>query len=154
MPDILPDDTWSEYLSDDAQTADRIRVRVEKAEARVISHYREDAAVAGTPLVFDGRFGDDSDPGIVQLRGWEETDTGTPDVGAMPDDLVRRLRIVISDVVEWRVSQEDRDGIESKSVGSRSVTYETDGDGGATVPERLFRPLDKFDKTEPLSGRW
>jgi hypothetical protein len=148
---ILTDDTGNEYLSDDAQTASRLRVRVEKAEARVISHYREDAAVAGTPLVFDGQFGSKSDPGIVQLRGWEEDADGDPDTTAMPDDLVRRLRIVISDVVEWRLRQQDREGIESKSEGSRSVSYDK---SESTVPTRLFDPLEKYDQREPFSGRW
>jgi len=151
MPDILTDDTWSEYLSNDAITASRVRVRVDKAEARVIGHYREDTAVAGTPLVFDGDFGNAGEPGIVQLRGWEEDADGNPDLDAMPDDLVSHLRIVISDVIEWRLQQESREGVESKSEGSRSVSYDT---SEPAVPERLFRPLERYDQREPFSGRW
>jgi len=149
MASILTDDTWSEYLSDDAMTADRLRRRVDIAEWRVISHYREEAAVADSLMYFDEPLGAETSPGIVQLRDWAEADDGVPDVDAMPDDLVRRLRIVISDVVEWRLEYETREGVESISQGSRSKSYDTNL---PSLPSRLFQPLDKYDEREPFTG--
>lgn len=151
MPHILTSKDWEDLLSDATMQRSDLARRVDKAEMRVVSHYREDAAVAGTPLVFDGTFGEDHSPGVVQLRGWEEDSGGNPDTAAMPDDLVRRLRIVISDIVEWRLDREGHEQFSRKSEGSRSVTYDNDA---PSVPTRLFQPLDKYDQTEPFSGRW
>jgi len=150
MPDILTDDTWSEYLSDEAQKASRLRIRVDVAEARVVDRYREKAAAYDSNLYFDESLANEG-PDVVRLDGWEEESDGTPDVDAMPDKLVRHLRIVIAAVVEWRLDREQHDQVSRISQGSRSKTWDNDA---PPLPSRLFRPLENFDEREPLSGWW
>lgn len=153
MPDLLTHSHLGKYLRDDVvQTFSegRLSVLIDRAEMRVVSRYREEAALADSSMYFDDPLGAETSPGIVQLRGWAETDDGTPDVDAMPDELVKRLRMVVAAVVEWRYDQEDTERIESESVGGRSVSYRDT----PTVPSRLFTPLDKYDERHPFSGRW
>jgi hypothetical protein len=153
MPQILTQDHFSEYLRDglvQALADNRLHLRIDHAEMRVVSRYREEAALADSSMYFDDPLGAETSPGIVQLRGWAETDDGTPDVDAMPDELVKRLRMVIAAVVEWRYDQEDTERIESESKGSVSVSYRD----SPSVPTRLFTPLDKYDERHPFSGRW
>mgnify|MGYP000261684435 CR=1 FL=1 len=151
MPEIFTASAFSQYLSDEVQSADRLPMRAEIAEARVVHRYREQAAAYDSEMFFDEPLTAEGNPGVVRLNGWEETEDGTPDVEAMDDDLVRRLRIVIAQVMEWRYEHEAREGVESKSQGSRSVSYDT---SEPSLPTRLFQPLQKYDEREPFSGRW
>jgi hypothetical protein len=68
----------------------------------------------------------------------------------MPDDLVDRLRIVIADVVEYRLQEEEREGVQSVSQGDKSRSYEKTVD----LPSRLFFPLEKYDQREGVTGWW
>jgi hypothetical protein len=131
------------YLSDEAREAGRTQVRIEKAEAYVITRYRAEREAA---LTFDF----DATEGEVLLEGWEELDDGTPDPDAMPDQLVDRLAMVTADVVEYRLKEEDREGLQSVSQGGRSKSFEETVD----LPSRLFMPLERFDQREGVTGWW
>jgi hypothetical protein len=141
---ILPNSEYDNFLSDELQNLSDIDLRVEKAEYRVIEKYRQRHAI-DAPLYFDG-----TSAGIVMLDGYEENDQGEPDTAEMPDDLVRRLRIVIADVVEHARKHEQTEGIDSESLGERSASYSN----LPSLPQRLFRPLDKYDHTRSITGFW
>jgi len=143
MPDILTSSEYSNYLGQEAQNASQLDLRVQKAEIYVITRYR---AERETPLTFDF----DATDGEVLLEGWEEADDGTPQPSEMPDDLVDRLRIVIADVVEYRLREEEREGIQSVSQGDRSKSYEKT----VNLPSRLFQPLERYDQREGITGWW
>jgi hypothetical protein len=143
MPDILTSSEYSNYLSQEAQGASQLDQRVQKAEIYVITRYR---AEQETPLTFSF----DATEGDVLLEDWEEDASGDPDVPAMPDDLVDRLRIVIADVVEYRLQEEEREGVQSVSQGDKSRSYEKTVD----LPSRLFFPLEKYDQREGITGWW
>lgn len=131
------------YLSDEAREAERLDVRIERAEAYVITRYRAEREAA---LTFDF----DATKGEVLLEGWEENDDGTPDPDAMPDQLVDRLAMVAGDVVEYRLKEEEREGLQSVSQGGRSKSFEETVD----LPSRLFMPLERFDQREGITGWW
>ncbi len=131
------------YLSDEAREAERLDVRIERAEAYVITRYRAEREAA---LTFDF----DATEGEVLLEGWEEKDDGTPDPDAMPDQLVDRLAMVTGDVVEYRLKEEQREGLQSVSQGGRSKSFEETVD----LPSRLFMPLERFDQREGVTGWW
>jgi len=143
MPQILTDDAVTKYLPGSITGRDDLDRRVRKAEMYVITRYR---AERETALTFDF----DATEGDVLLEGWEETDDGTPQPSEMPDDLVERLRIVIADVVEYRLQEEDREGVQSVSQGDRSVSYEKT----VSLPSRLFQPLERYDQREGITGWW
>lgn len=129
---ILPSGEYNNFFDDTPSD-----LRVEKAEMMVIEKYREDVGV-DSPMNFSG-----TSAGVVKLSGYEEDSNGDPDVQAMPDDLVRRLRIVISDVVKWDRKHEEQEALDSRSVGKESKSYGSN----PSLPSRLFRPLDKYDHT-------
>ncbi len=131
------------YLSDEAREAGRTEVRIEKAEAYVITRYRAEREAA---LTFDF----DATEGDVLLEGWEETGDGTPAPDQMPDLLVDRLAMVTADVVEYRLNEEKRQGLQSMSQGGRSKSFENTVD----LPTRLFTPLERFDQREGVTGWW
>jgi hypothetical protein len=79
--------------------------------------------------------------------GWEEAEDGTPDIGAMPDDLVRRLRDCIARIVTHWVQSPSGD-VQRKMVGSRSVTYDKDAGG---LPHSVYAPLRPYDDRTPYS---
>lgn len=143
MPQILTSSEYSNYLSQEAQNASQLDLRVQKAEIYVITRYRAEQA---TPLTFDF----DATEGDVLLEGWAEDANGDPDTAAMPDDLVDRLRIVIADVVEYRLQEEDREGVQSISQGDKSRSYEKT----VSLPSRLFLPLERYDEREGVTGWW
>jgi hypothetical protein len=143
MPQILTDDVVTKYLPDSITGRDDLDQRVRKAEMYVITRYRAEREAA---LTFDF----DATEGEVLLEGWEETEDGTPDVSAMPDDLLDRLRIVIADVVEYRLQEEEREGVQSVSQGDKSRSYEKT----VSLPSRLFVPLEKYDQREGVTGWW
>jgi hypothetical protein len=143
MPDILTSSEYSNYLSQEAQGASQLDLRVQKAEIYVITRYR---AEQETPLTFSF----DATEGDVLLEGWEEDASGDPDVSAMDNDLVDRLRIVIADVVEYRLQEGKREGVQSVSQGDKSRSYEKTVD----LPSRLFFPLEKYDQREGVTGWW
>jgi hypothetical protein len=143
MPDILTSSEYSNYLSQEAQGASQLDLRVQKAEIYVITRYR---AEQETPLTFSF----DATEGDVLLEDWEEDASGDPDVSAMDNDLVDRLRIVIADVVEYRLQEEEREGVQSVSQGDKSRSYEKTVD----LPSRLFFPLEKYDQREGVTGWW
>lgn len=150
MPEILTDGSAVELLSEEALGRADIQRRVERAEMRVVGRYREKAALRESPLYFTEPLGSETSPGIVQLRGWAETDSGKPDTDAMPNGLVRRLRVVIAEVIQWEVDRDETAHLDSESVGSKSVSYADTED----VPSRLFQPLDKYDTRAPINGFW
>jgi hypothetical protein len=142
MPQILTSSQYDELLSDDVRNLSDLDVRVEKAEYRVLNKYRQRHGV-DAPLRFDSEV-----PGLVMLSGYATDDNGDPDTAAMDDELLRRLRLVIADVVEWRYDYEQIEDIDSEAVGERSATYSDVPE----LPSRLFSPLDKFDHSSPFFG--
>jgi len=143
MTQILTDDAVTTYLPDSITSRDDLDQRVRKAEIYVITRYRAEREAA---LTFDF----DATEGEVLLEGWAETNDGTPQPSEMPDDLVDRLRIVIADVVEYRLQEEDREGLQSVSQGDRSKSYEKT----VSLPSRLFQPLERYDQREGITGWW
>jgi len=150
MAEILTTTSQEELLSGETLTRDDLPRRVERAEARVVGRYREKSALREGPLYFTEPLGSETSPGVVQLRGWAEADDGTPDTNTMPDGLVRRLRLVIADVVEHELTYDETEALDSESVGSKSVSFKDLDD----MPTRLFQPLDKYDTRAPLGGFW
>ena len=150
MFSIFTGGSASGLLSEEALDRADIKARIERAEMRVVGRYREKSALRDSPLFFDEPIGAETSPGIVQLRGWAETDSGKPDIEAMPDGLVKRLRVVVAQVVEWSIKREDTEEVASESVGSKSVSFKDLDD----MPTRLFQPLDKYDTRAPLGGFW
>jgi len=150
MSSILTGGSVTELLSEEALDRADIKARIERAEMRVVGRYREKSALRDSPLFFDEPIGAETSPGIVQLRGWAETDSGEPDIEAMPDGLVRRLRVVIAQVVQWGVKREETEQVDSESIGSKSTSYKDLQD----LPTRLFQPLDKYDTRAPFGDFW
>ena len=150
MPDILTGGPLVELLTDEALGRADIQPRIDRAEMRVIGRYREKEARPDRDFGFRNGLVTRDEPGIVELWGWAETDDGTPAPDEMPDDLVHRLRMVISEVVLWEIERDETEGLESESVGSKNVSYADTKD----LPSRLFQPLDKYDTREPVSGFW
>ncbi|WP_103021466.1 hypothetical protein [Salinibacter altiplanensis] len=141
MPDILTSDTFDEWLDDDVQSEAGLERTVDRAEQKVIGRYRERERGSAHALR------ETTQEVTVQLVGWEETADGTPDIGAMPGDLVERLRDCIARIVTRWVESPGGD-VRSKSVGSRSVTYDKDADA---LPHSVYAPLRPYDDRTPYS---
>jgi hypothetical protein len=143
MPEILTSDTWDEWLPDSVLAESDLERTVDRAEQKVLDRYRE--SERGAPL--DSFEADPVYLKPVQLRGWQVADDGTPDLDAMPEDLVRRLRDSISRIVtHWH--EAPGGDIKSKSVGSRSVTYADQAD---KLPRSVYRPLRPYDDRTPYA---
>lgn len=140
MPDILTGDTLNDWLDDDILSEEGSLLRtIDRVERKVIDRYRE------RPRGSAGR--ETTREEAVQLVGWEEAEDGTPDIGAMPEDLVRRLRDCIARIVtHWAESPDGN--VRRKSVGSRSVTYDEDT---GSLPHSVFAPLRPYDDRTPYS---
>lgn len=145
MPDILTPDSQSSYLSEDAYNADGLDELINEAETRVVDRFR--GRYIDAPLTFD-------DAGVVPdtvlLYGWEEDDQGTPDIGAMPDELVHRLRMVIANVVEHWLDREDTKKYRREAAGSKRFFYRD----LPSTPSEAFQPLEPYDQSEPIGGFW
>lgn len=136
--------THYDLLNDEVQSLSDIDLRVEQAEMILIERYRQNEAIED-PLVFDGP------QGLVRIDGWKEDSNGNPDTNEMDQDLVRRLRIVTKNIVQWIYEQEKTEKIKSENVGQKSATYR---DNIPSLPSRIFRPLDKYDNRKPFGGFW
>lgn len=141
MPDILTSDTHDDWLSDDVQSDENLERTVDRAEQKVIDRYRERTRGPA------GALWGPTQEVVVQLVGWEEAEDGTPDIGAMPEDLVRRLRDCIARIVTHWVQSPSGD-VQRKMVGSRSVTYDKDAGG---LPHSAYAPLRPYDDRTPYS---
>jgi len=141
MPDILTSATFDQWLDDDVQSDENLERTVDRAKQKVIDHYRE------RPRGSAGALRDTTREEAVQLVGWEEAEDGTPDIGAMPEDLVRRLRDCIARIVTHWVQSPSGD-VQRKMVGSRSVTYDEDT---GSLPHSVFAPLRPYDDRTPYS---
>ena len=144
MPDIFTNDTWGKWLPDsvvDAKVEDGSMVRdVNRAERKLIGRYTEHEP--GTEAVRQDTHG-----AGVRIIDWEEKEDGTPDVSAMPDDLVTRLRDCIARIIqEWHEMPEDN--VQSVSQGSKSVTYFKEG---GSLPRSVWIPLRPYDDRTPYS---
>ena len=140
MPDILTGDTFNDWLDDDILSEEGSLLRtINRAEQKVIDRYRERPRGSAP--------GETTQEGAVQLVGWKETEDGTPDIAAMPDELVKRLRDCIARIVTHWVQSPSGD-VQRKMVGSRSVTY--DKDAGA-LPHSVYAPLRPYDDRTPYS---
>jgi len=84
---------------------------------------------------------------VIMLEGWEEDSNGDPLPRQMPDKLVTALRDAIARVVTHWYESPDRK-VQSKSVGSRSVTYSGQAD---KLPRSVYAPLRPFDDRTPYS---
>ena len=145
MPEILTADAQTEWLSDDLPgEADHWPKLVERAERKVLDRYRE--SEHGTPL--DHFAADPVYLKPVQLQGWQVDEDGTPDMEAMPDDLVTRLRDTISRIVKHWVTSVDGD-IDSVSQGSKSVSY---AKSAGDLPMSVWTPLRPYDDRTPYHG--
>jgi len=145
MADILTDAHLS-LLSEEARSQEDIRKRIDLAEIKVVDRYRESRENA-LAWYFEGELDPTAE---VRLVGWATESDGTVDVQRVDDELLRRLRLVIAEVVEWSLQYEETEMLDSESVGSKSVSYAD----APTIPTRLFRPLRRFDEREPVSGLW
>jgi hypothetical protein len=141
MPDILTADTHNDWLGDDVQSEAGLLRTIDRAEQKVIDRYRE------RPRGGAGALPETTREEAVQLVGWEEAEDGTPDIGAMPDELVRRLRDCIARIVTQWVESPDGN-VRRKSVGSRSVTYDEDT---GSLPHSVYAPLRPYDDRTPYS---
>jgi len=140
-PQILTSDQWDTWFSDAVQSQGDLKLQVWRAEQKVIERYREHEASSTNAVKEDTRHT------WVQLVGWEEDENEDPDVAAMPDDLVTALRDTISRIVtHWHEAPKGE--VKSRSVGSRSVTYERNAD---KLPRTVYRPLKPFDDRTPYS---
>jgi hypothetical protein len=140
MADILTNSVLGDWLSDDIQARDDFDRLVGRAERRLIDRYREHrAGTPGGPV-----WGPDQ---TVMLDGWAEDASGAPDTGAMPDDLVTRLRDVISRIVEH--AAESPGAVKRRLVGSKSVTYKA---GADALPRTTWAPLRPYDERTPYSA--
>jgi hypothetical protein len=145
MGDILTQSQYDELLSDEVQSEGDVDLRVETAEKRVVDHYRRDREGS-----LDWYYAGELDPtASVRLVGYRE-DNGTFDAQASDEDLTRRLRIVIAKVVEWTYQRDDIEHIQREMKGQSSVSYAD----LPQLPSRLFRLLDPYDESEPVSGIW
>ncbi|AUO79090.1 hypothetical protein [Salinibacter phage M8CR30-4] len=144
MAEILSQSAQDELLSSKAQAAGDLAVRVELAEIRVLGRYKEDRDAA-LDWYFEGRL----DPSInVDLYGYREDEDGNFDPEASNDELVRRLRLVVAQVVNWSVRQEQTTFLDRERVGQKAVAYSDVPE----VPTRLFQPLNDYDEREPFHG--
>jgi hypothetical protein len=143
MADFLTPDVYSDWLSsevlDDGASLERA---IDRAERTLIGRYRGKGLSSFDPLKFQGYGATVDSP--VQLDGWAENDDGTPDVQAMPDDLVEALRDSIAQLVEHRLTAHDP-AVESESRGRRSMSYRARG-----VPPRVYAPLRQYDERTPM----
>jgi len=143
-PQILIPSEFDTWLSDAVQSQSDLELTVYRAEEKVIDRYREegpdDELVTATGA-------DTFETAVVMLDGWEEDSNGDPLVDQMPDKLVTALRDSISRVVTHWHDAPDRD-VQSKSVGSRSVTYRDQAD---KLPRSVYHPLRPFDDRTPYS---
>jgi hypothetical protein len=144
--EILSTSEYDEFLSDEAQSEGDIDLRVELAEIKVVDRYRESRENA-LAWYFEGELDPTAE---VRLVGWATEPDGTVDVQRVDDELLRRLRLVIAEVVEWSLDYETHAHLDSETVGSKSVSYAD----APTIPSRLFRLLRRFDEREPVSGLW
>jgi len=143
MAEILTD-AYFHLLSEQARSQKDIRKRVELAEIRVLGRYKEDRDAA-LDWYFEGRL----DPSInVDLYGYREDANGNFDPEASNDELVRRLRLVVAQVVNWSVRQEQTTFLDRERVGQKAVAYSDVPE----VPTRLFQPLNDYDEREPFHG--
>lgn len=143
MAEIL-NGAYLHLLSEQARSQKNIRTRVELAEIRVLGRYKEDHDGA-LDWYFEGRL----DPSInVDLYGYREDADGNFDPQASNDELVRRLRLVVAQVVNWSVRQEQTTFLDRERVGQKAVAYSDVPE----VPTRLFQPLNDYDEREPFHG--
>ena len=140
MADILTSSVLDDWLSDDIQARDDFDRLVGRAERKLVDRYREHRA--GRP----GGLGSGADQ-VVMLDGWAEDANGAPDTDAMPDDLVTRLRDVISRIVEH--AAESPGHVKRRLVGSKSVTYKA---GADALPRTTWAPLRPYDERTPYSA--
>jgi len=140
-PQILTSSEWDTWLTDDVQSQSDLDLRVWRAEQKVIQRYTEHEPGSADAVREDTR------STWVQLLDWEEDANGDPDVAAMPEDLVTALRDSIARIVTHWHEAPDGD-IKSKSVGSRSVTYDDQADA---LPRSVYRPLRPYDDRTPYS---
>jgi len=140
-PQILTSGELDTWLPSDIQRNDDLRLKVWRAEQKVIQRYTEHEAGSVQAVR------EDTHATTVQLLGWEEDSNGDPDVSAMPSDLVTALRDTIARILtHWHETPDDN--VKSRSVGSKSVTYEEDAD---KLPRSVYRPLRPFDDRTPYS---
>lgn len=144
MPDLLAGDALEEWLDGEVAADDSLRRLVRRAERKVIDRYRQKKHGSDPPL---DSFRSTAHLRPVRLEGWKETDDGTPDVDAMPDDLVRRLRDVIARIVTHWANAPDSD-VESVSQGSKSVSYSKDA---GHLPRSVWEPLRPYDDRTPYA---
>jgi hypothetical protein len=141
MPNILTSDVQDKWLDDDVQSEPSLERTIERAERKLIDRFRERERGSAHAL------GETTQEVAVQLVDWEEEADGTPDIDAMPADLVTRLRDSVARIVtHW--TQSPSGDVRSKSVGSKSVTYDQDPDA---LPHSVFAPLRPYDDRTPYS---
>lgn len=139
MPDILTSDTHDDWLRGDIQSETGLTRTIDRAEQKVIDRYRERTRSSA------GALRSATQEEAVQLVGWEEAEDGTPDIGAMPEDLVERLRDCIARIVTHWAESPSGD-VQRKMVGSRSVTYNKDA---GSLPHSVCAPLRPYDDRTP-----
>jgi hypothetical protein len=138
MSTLLSPDQYDPFLPEDLRAAPRIDHHVGRAEQIVLDRYREPAY---TPMAF--RFSQTADA-PVQLDGYAETASGTPDPDSMDDGLLFALRTVIAAVVQRELTAPDTD-VKRYRQGEREVEYMQ----RAERPSSLYAPLRRYDQRTP-----
>lgn len=133
-PQILTSAEQTSFLSTEAQNADKLDLKIVRAEHKVLDRYRETDTRTDN-LILDAYY--DAD---IRLDGYVEDDQGDPDTTNMDADLLFALRDAVARIVEFWVEKPD-EHVESKSQGARSVSFR-DKDLDASV----YSPLRPFDQ--------
>jgi len=134
MPEILTTSAQPNYLSSEAFQADELELMVDRAERKVLGRYREHHRDS---LILDAHFDND-----IRLSGYVEANDGTIDLNESDDKLIDALRAAVAAIVEFWVDKPDEaEHIESKSQGSRSVSFRQ-----RDLPSSVFSPLRPYDE--------
>jgi hypothetical protein len=137
MPDILIPDSQTTYLTDRAYQAEELDLLIDRAERKVVNHYRENRTRSNYGL---GGW-------QVSLDGWAEDDDGNPDLEEMDEGLLDALRASIAEIVEhWASRPDEAEHLTRKSQGAKSVTFSDDTD----LPSSVYAPCRPFDERTVL----
>jgi hypothetical protein len=152
MATWLTSDLWQKYLPPRFHERDDATYLVNKAEREVIQHYsrrRESVRFRVSAVVADLDDGiehlrDPSRDVIVFLRYYKEDPDNIDTSDPQREKFVNAMRAEVAGVVEHMTETSDqRQGVTSKTQGSKSISYE--GGRVETLPPTFGRYLNPFD---------
>lgn len=156
QPLILTPSEYDPFLPEEIRTKPRLEHVIALHEQKVLDKYKEPI---NRPTV--GRFSQIPTTGSVQLIGFEEviqaevdagtnppnTEVGDINVNTTDADLLFALRSVVAELTERFYNSADGE-IERLDQGDRTVLFDTTR---SDTPARVFRPLRRYDATEPFT---